>query len=362
MRSLLVVALASFPLVAQATHYVGPGSHATIDDALAVAAPGDVVLVQAGSYAAFRANIGVTIRSLGPVQVGGCVCSAPAGQTLHLVGLDVPQGTVAIAGGRVTLAACHVALSGPQAANSAALAVANADVHLLDCSFTANLTASNASAMSMTGSRVAAVNTSFSVADYSGPQPTVSLSGGQLHISRCSISAAAFNLPGAPGIRAIGNATLWLADSGVYGALGNCPIDAPTATVRLSRTSTSATSGAACTTVQSGPGLLGIEQLSPPQSGSTYALTFRSSPYQWIALHASLDIGTTPLPGFEQPAALALYDFWPVGVYLTDANGTAGVTWNLPAGMFVDTPLWLEAITGMSLPLQVAPLVGGVIR
>lgn len=51
-------------LDAQATHLVGPGGFAQIRDALAIAAPGDLILVQPGTYSQFFVQRGVTIRAV----------------------------------------------------------------------------------------------------------------------------------------------------------------------------------------------------------------------------------------------------------------------------------------------------------
>ena len=107
----LPVLLFAAGALAQTTHLVGPGGLAQIRDALLIAAPGDLVLVQPGTYAQFHANVGVTIRAAVPgtvvvaydASVLSAVCSSdpfclvvesrtriapPAGQTVHCEGLE----------------------------------------------------------------------------------------------------------------------------------------------------------------------------------------------------------------------------------------------------------------------------------
>jgi len=65
----------------------------------------------------------------------------------------------------------------------------------------------------------------------------------------------------------------------------------------------------------------------------------------------------------EQPLQLDHSNFWLVGVYATDPTGITTATYNMPPGLFVDTTVWLEAISiEPAFPWQVAPVVGGVIR
>ncbi|MCB9878804.1 MAG: hypothetical protein H6835_14510 [Planctomycetes bacterium] len=55
---------------AQSTLVVGPGGFAQIRDAVAVAAPGDVVVMQPGVYAHFTAQVACTIRAAVPGTQG----------------------------------------------------------------------------------------------------------------------------------------------------------------------------------------------------------------------------------------------------------------------------------------------------
>ena len=66
-----ILAVAAVGLPAQTTHIVGLGGLPQIRDALAIAAPGDTILVQPGTYAHFSATVGVQIRAqtAGSVQV-----------------------------------------------------------------------------------------------------------------------------------------------------------------------------------------------------------------------------------------------------------------------------------------------------
>jgi hypothetical protein len=104
--------------------------------------------------------------------------------------------------------------------------------------------------------------------------------------------------------------------------------------------------------------------MGPLQNGTTFTMNVRTEPNTLVAVHASNGLGTVQVPGvFEQPIALDLSAFWLAGVYASDANGDVSASWNLPAGMFLGEPLWLETIAFVpSLPIQVGPVVGGIIR
>jgi hypothetical protein len=348
---------------AQTTHLVGPGGFPQISDALAVAAPGDIVHVQAGSYYGFTATKGVTIRALGQVTVGDCVFLPPAGQTLHLVGLQAQTGTFHVAGGRVTMEGCVSYGLVSQPFSPPPLHVSNATVHLRDCYFSSNITVDTPGLL-VENANVTIVGSTLRATGFGNPPPAVRVVGGQLHASSSHFETFATVLGGSACLQVSSGATVWVADSTLDAALGYCPLENfGAATVRLDRCTLSPAS-ASCASGQPGNPLLGIGQAAPLQNGAPFTLDFHAAPATFVALHASTGLGTFPIPGlFEQPSALDLTNFWFVGLYVTDGAGNAGVTFNMPAGLFVDTPLWLEASTiEATFPWQIAPLAGGIVR
>ena len=91
---LAAVLLLLAPVAAQATHQVGPGGLPQIADAVAVAQPGDLIVVQPGSYLPFDVSIGVRIVAPMGAVVSPLIgaqfpvsINVPAGQRASFVGL-----------------------------------------------------------------------------------------------------------------------------------------------------------------------------------------------------------------------------------------------------------------------------------
>ncbi len=108
MRTLAAACLTTVTAVglpSQTTHLVGPGGFPTIDAAIAAAAPGDIVLVQAGAYGSLAVDKGLVIRGLGAVYVQTLTpltWHVPAGQVLEVQDIHLTGG-VTIGSGQVAL-------------------------------------------------------------------------------------------------------------------------------------------------------------------------------------------------------------------------------------------------------------------
>ena len=63
----------------------------------------------------------------------------------------------------------------------------------------------------------------------------------------------------------------------------------------------------------------------------------------------------------EQPI-WAPVDAVGLGLFVADANGQVTVTLTPPSGLPTGTSLWFHGVSGTTLPLQVAPAVGGFVR
>lgn len=351
--SVCLFAVAAVGLPSQTTHLVGPGGHGDIGTAIGFAAPGDVILVAPGTYSTFHTTKGVTIRALGAVTIVQATpgfWSLPPTQTLAIDGLTF-QGPVAVTSGHLTMTGCTVAHSLGALFGVPAVAATGGSLHLVDCAihYTGFL-----HAIAATGANVTAVGTEVTSGNAGNPSPSLVLSGATFTGSDCRFEST---------LVADAASTVWLRDSTIDNPVATCPSFGD-GTFRLDRCTVGPTTATVCAGNTAGAPLLGVEALAPLQNGTTYTLQFRSAPLQFVAVHASAALAPTPLPGvFEQPLQLDLTSFWFVGLYATDANGAASASWNLPAGQFVDTSLWLEAITiEPTFPWQVAPVVGGVVR
>lgn len=404
MRSLLVCcpfAVAAVALPAQATHLVGPGGFAQIRDALAVAAPGDRIHVQPGTYAHFTASVGCTIRALVPgsvsvaydaaLQPPGCTTnpscwtqegptrlSPPAGQTIHVVGLNFvgnesPGGflypirhRVAVESGRVTFDQCSL-----QASNTDALSVLDANVHLQACQLAVVPVATSLPTGGVglygTNCDVTAIDSAFTGGYGSGlssqPGDGIVLNNGTLHGSGLVIRSGTLLFPfGSNAAYALrGGGALFLSDSQL---IGGCPIQWSGTALELSRCTLTGTSPN-CPTVTASPHTqLGIARPSPLTPGAPFALTFRSEPNAFVAIFAGGGLGRLDLPGLlAQPSWLDDTQSFLVSIVFADAQGLATASWPIPAGPGIaDQQLWWKGLSGFTLPFQVSPPAGGIAR
>lgn len=403
MRSWLTLcpfAVTAVALPAQTTHLVGPGGFAEIRDALAVAAPGDRIHVQPGTYAQFTATVGCTIRALVPGSVSvaytlavlppGCssnpaclvnegptLLQPPTGQTVHVVGLnfvgnEVAGGflgpirhRVAVLSGRATFDQCTL-----NASNTAALTVTGASVHLQSCSLAAiNATATSLPAGGVglfgTDCNVTAIDTSMLGGSGPGlsapPGDGIVLSNSTLHGSNLDIRSGSLVFPvgNNPAYAVRGGGALFLSDSQL---VGGCPIQWSGMALELTRCTQTGTSPN-CGTVPPSPNtLLGITRPAPLTPGATFALNFRTEPNGFVAIFAGGALGRLDLPGLlAQPSWLDDTQSFLVTLVLADPQGLATASWPIPGGPGIaDQQLWFKGLSGFSLPFQVSPPAGGI--
>ncbi|MBL9078179.1 MAG: hypothetical protein JNL08_11785 [Planctomycetes bacterium] len=394
-RSLLPLTLLAATLAAQTTHLVGPGGFAQIRDAIAVAAPGDVITVAAGTYAHFVADKALTIRALAPgsvhiafdpsVESAACLANPfcavgvgvsrfqpPAGQAVHVAGLafDGTTQTIGIAtirhrvvvtSGTATFDTCTM-----HAYDSVALTIDAAQVHLQNCVVGGQglLTAHGVDA---NGANLIAVDSTLGGSQTAGfalPGDAVRLTNSTLKASGCTLVGGSnfFGGVGGAALRCDAASRVWISDSTVTGGGTTCAVVGTPAVGHIAR-STAAPVGPACGTLLPAP-VVGVERPAPIQNGSTFTVHVHTEPGMLVAIHGSPRLAQIEVPGvFAQPIALDLTAFFLAGVYVSDANGDVTASWNMPAGQYVDETVWLEASAwGPTPPVLVAPVIGGVIR
>jgi hypothetical protein len=388
MRTLLSAvsfAFATAMLSAQAVHLVGPGGLPQIRNALAIAAPGDVVLVQPGSYANFHAQVGVTIAALqpgtvqvtiDPAQLGPCnpcwfagitTIAPPPGQTVHLIGLTftstwvVFQGafvypSVQVTSGTATFANCSIAAT---SASFPALRVQNANLHLQHCTIDAYEQLTGIFGLLAISARITAVGTTITRHATIG-----SLVGTGVFLTDSTLHGSRLVLDGdtTAGLRA-DNSSVWLVDSIVRGTQNGCPVTHLGVPPQLDRC-TLVPAAASCPSFAPAAPLLGVEPAPPPQLGTPYTLTFRTVPNGFAAVFVSSRLDHALLPGvLAQPLWIALAGAQNLGITPADAAGVATASWPIPsAPSLVGETLWFQAVTGLALPLQASPASGGTIR
>lgn len=360
---------------AQTTHLVGPNGYPEIGAALAAAVPGDFVHVLPGTYAPFAVTFGCTIRGLVPgsvhVQdvagVAAVTIAAPASQVVHLAGLDFSfpnGGHVAIQGGRVTLDQCTVLSRSSLSLQTAPLAVTNADVHLQGCVVSCSNQFGFNAAMRATNARITAIDSQFfgsplAPSFFYNCSPGIEITGTTLHAAGCAFRAGTYGTGSQPGLRANGG-QVWLSDCTVvgYGPAG-CPIDA---TSVLADRCTLQPALPSCTTPLGG-GLLGVTRPQPLQNGAGFTLSYQTVPNGYAAVFASLELVSLDVPGLHAQTQWIGGGLINLGIVTANAAGQATATVPIPAGAWlVDQALWFQGVTGFSLPLQLSPVAGGLIR
>ncbi|MFY9345521.1 MAG: hypothetical protein WAT39_23730 [Planctomycetota bacterium] len=345
-------------LPAQTTHLVGPSGFAQIGGALLVAQPGDVILVEPGTYQHFTASVDVTIRATTPgtaLVVGQwfTMLQPPPGQTVHLIGLNL--GGV-IVNGTTTLAECHIANAGM------VLAVNHADLHLQRCTVrsllgTGPLLIAASSAIVALDSRITIVDSlvegPFGNPTGASSNPAIQLSASTLHATGLTArTGIGFN---APALRADATTVVWLSDSTLVSDPSICPVVAPVG--RLARCTLIPNCGSPAV----GP-LLGVDAPFALHPGSIYTLRFTASPGTLVAVWTSPALATSILAELEQPLWLEPTMALPVAALVTDTTGTAVGAWQVPlVPALVNQTCFFQGFAGTQLPLLTSPRVGSVI-
>ncbi len=363
--SLLVVSLSLVGAVpGQASHVVGPGGHAQISDAIAVASPGDVVLVLPGTYNFFTVSMGLTILALTPgtvsiasAGIAGTSAAPPAGQAVHFVGITFPQVHVQ---GRVTFDTCTIV--GPVHFFGAPLMCAMANVHLQSCVVRGVLqTGHNNGTVFASGSEITAIDSTFEGASAVPPftvgTVAVMLAGSKLRASSSTFLAGTSTTSTAPAaITGFPSSTAFVADSTLTSTLPACPVSSVSG--RQARCTMTPPCG-----LPAGPSL-GVHRPQPPQLGAPFVLEFRTGAGVPIGCFAALDLDNVLVPGIEQSVLLSIPGAWFAGGAVADATGLASMSWSIPALSAIQyRTLWFQAVDASNLQaLQASPVAGGVIR
>lgn len=400
LRLCCLVAVTAVALPSQATHLVGPGGLRQIRDALAVASPGDVIHVQPGTYAHFTATVPVTIRALVPRSVTvvfdptydlpGCpnpfLCASlygptrlgpPAGQTLNVVGVDFASTVVptsfgsiyhrlVVTGGRVTLDDCSV-----QVTDAPALTVQGATLHLQRCLVVSQAFSMGASGMVGTGATITASQCEFrggsplyGIGGGGFPKPGIQLLGCLLLGSGLTVQGGSqgFGNLGAPAAELSADSRVWLSDSVLVAGKNSCAVSAVPLVSQFSRcTLVNTTPG--CQAPPAGGFLLGVERPDALKPGARFTLRYRTEPNGVVIVFAGADLDTVDFgPLLVQPSWLAESTSFLVDILLADAQGSAVASWAIPPSAFADQSLWFKGLSGWTLPLQVSPIVGGIMR
>ncbi|MCK5942185.1 MAG: hypothetical protein KAI24_09465 [Planctomycetes bacterium] len=357
-RILVAAALLSSFSLAQTTHTVGGSGHATVDDALSAAAPGDEIVVLDGSYPGFSMNLPVTIRAQNPGNVQfTSMSSASAIPSGHLVGLGFT--TLSITDATLTVEDCVIASTG----SAFTMTVTDSIATLERCTVQAQpifaafggLNTIRRSVVSMTDCTFTGTTASLSVS----PRTIEVRDQSTLIASGVTVQGGVPSDP-APALLIDPNCTAHFVDSSLLSAPGQCAIVGTnfSSSVFCDR----CTIDASCPTL-AGPPQLGVTTSGALVRGQSYTATFRGEANQLLLVFGSDDLDVLATAQLHTPFLLAAAGCFPAAAATTDANGVATLSWQLPT---VTLPpgvgVWLQGVCGAGLPLAASPAVGGLVR
>lgn len=367
--SLLVTVVNVAP--AQGVHRVGAGFHPTIQAAIDAAAPGDVVLVDAGVQPAFHVGKPLTITAMPSalVQVvtqGAVTLTLQPHHRVHLAGLDVQAGEVTLTGGIVSAERCTVRTDRGLRISGALLAMRWSAA-----------TANQGSGVLLQNGHLHGSDTTFST--LAGGSTTFEHGavrmegGGTCQLSLCTLLGAwpwqpANPWPGVPLQleNAAANARIWLVDCTLIGGLApnsqlGPSIVAPQATtpVRLHRCRVF---GATLGGVAYGP-VVGLRTPVDMQIGATFSTRMLGEPGHPLLLYAGSNIlGPVLIPQVEQPA-LGFLDTVILGTVIASAQGAADFPLTVPNNVALrHLPLWWRGLDLATVPLQATPAFVTVVQ
>lgn len=347
-----VFAAFAFPSLAQTTILVGPSGLPEIRDAIAVANPGDTILVEPGSYTWFALTKPLTIRAITPGTVFvprfllGAFVQLPAGGTVHFVGLhiDILSAFLGVSG-HLILDQCTIVGVPPLSVSGGTVHVQASELRVVPTSAFWPYFALRA-----TGSHVTAIDSRFLGSPTSGNAVDLQ-SGSTFHGSHVELQAMS-----GVALSATAGCAAWLVDSTLTSGPTTCPLVATSG--HMERTTLVPNCGA----LPAGA-VLGVSRPAPLLVGTPFVLDFQAQPLETVAVFASSGLVRTLVPGIEQAVLLDPTNTWLAFVLAADAQGAAQMTWNVPASpSLVDTDVWFQGLGFASTPMQMSPVAGGRIR
>ena len=383
---------------AQATLDV-PSSYPDIDAALAVAQPGDLVLVQSGTYAAFTMNVGVTILAPNGATIannGACShCWAytqfnpPPGQPGHLVGLQfrslsaVQPHLVGVVGGHLTFTDCQF-YGGHPAKVDECLSIGAADVVLEGCA----VFSSHDGLVS--GGNVVASRSSFAASMIMGTQApyAIRVTGGRLELNDCSVVGADAYLLGTgwPAMRVMGG-NVSLTDTSVLGgdSVSSFPVPAvlnqSTTPVRHCRSTMIGGMGfvlpgqagwqvpgppvaglEAAARILTSYGLVEYTSFGAPRVGSGYRIMTRCLPGSLVVVATGELMPSAAVPFALEPLRLSPSTAAVISVGTADVNGLfmTASTGPVAVQLFGRT-IWFQPVMLEMGAIGIGAPVGGVV-
>jgi len=377
----LVAIVVASPLTAQAALHVGVGqTYADISAAAAAASPGDFVLIDAGTYPTFTLDKGITLRPnpmtatviVGAVgQTTPCTIEVPIGQRAHIERLDIRQPVTVTPPPGMSAAG---PVSFTEVTSLGGVDVWNASLALDKCNITGVFAAGanvgsgvrldGASTLSASQCTITGRTLIFA---FPAPSGIAASGNSSVIVSDCTVtggSAGSIHSVSAfgSGMRLTAASIAWCVDSSIAPAVGSSLVpgidNASPHPVTLERTTTSSTG-----LVQNGL-VLGLGLSAPLMRGNSTQLDFGTRPGLPVIVHGSLDLGRPVLhPYIKQPDWGFISNSILIGALVANGQGVANLPITLPNSPWLqDLPLWFCGWTGVSVPVQLSPVVGGLVR
>ncbi len=401
MERLVAVAalLLAGPAVAQTVWIVPPP---LLQPAIDAASPGDILVLNGATYEPFTLRKGLTIRGNGShidrmfLTNRTTYVSVPAGQIAHFervswttgyspygnVGTDV---SVQPGGGLVRFEQCQFAFSG----SGSAVSINGADVTVVRSSIRGFATRTATSeGLSVSNSRLTLRDCTVEGANYvyypnPGPGfypalPAIRLwPNSTLHVERTTLKGGDYvggsPIPGnASEALRVQASSAWLSDCTLTGGSSNggtggtALVNTGTTPVALRQTQLiggtgSPSGGASSGLVDWNAPLVRLALLSPWTRGATSTLVLAGDANTPFALWVATDASATTHSLCVEP--LYLVTGVPILGGMLDASGGASIPIAVPADASLEhATVWLQAVSGMQLPLRATTIAGGVVR
>jgi hypothetical protein len=403
----MAVLAAAYPLAAQAVHTVGPGGFAQIQAAIQAAVDGDTIVVQPGTYLPFHLTKGLRITAApgalvdiqDPNPWNTAITTLQPSTQATIVGLRFRISTlpwyantqVRVLGGVAAFADCAFEGHGYLQMLAAPL-VQDASVALQRCivlgggvqQTLANGSGDGFDALEVRHGTVAAVDSVF-VGGALGWDNTghgghaVLVDDGSVHLAGCIALGGrhagpfAGYLPG-DGVRIVSTSRLWLADCevrggpSVYSLGGNGVTNLGTIAAVQARSILAGGAGQPPGATVVGPlttgPLVGFAAPVPAITlGSTWTIDYRATPLTpFLAVWSDRLLPATTA-AVAEPAWLPATQVAVAAIGTTDANGLLSLNFPVPAApSLLHAACFVQGVAGVTLPLEVAPPVGGLVR
>ncbi|MFT4513094.1 MAG: hypothetical protein ACI89X_003511 [Planctomycetota bacterium] len=359
---------------AQSVVRVGAGYYPTIQAAIQAAAPGGVVLIDAGIYEAFTVGKPLTITaqpsalvqilSLGTVSI-----SLSPFEACNLAGLDIEVASMTVAGGVCSAERCTIRTTTGLEVSNSMLALRWSSVW-----------ASHGSGLHLQNGILHASEGTFATAAGSSPsnvRAALDIDGvSQCSLSECTLSGAWPNTVQEPDASAALDVTgiqanterAWLLDCSLFGgfdtagnvgpALRAPALPAP-APIRLHR---EVALGAIDGAVTYGP-VVGMRTTVDMSIGASFTSTMTGDPGTHHLFYAGTGLaGWVQLPHVEQ-LAFGLFNTVIFGLVPANAQGDADYTFVVPNNPNVrHAVVWWRAVDVFAVPWQVTPAFVTVVQ